>query len=79
VLTSNVSSLPEAAGDAALMVDPYDVEALAAELNRVLTDEPLRHELRGRGLAHARQFSWPHTAQETARVYRRALAGGGRV
>ena len=73
VLTSNVSSLPEAAGDAALMVDPYDVEALATELNRLLTDASLRHELRERGLVHARQFSWPRTAQETARVYRRAL------
>ncbi len=76
VLTSNVSSLPEAAGDAALMVDPYDVEKLAAGLNRLLTDEPLRYELRERGLAHAEKFVWSHTAQETARVYRRALAQG---
>jgi glycosyltransferase involved in cell wall biosynthesis len=75
VLTSNVSSLPEAAGDAALMVDPYDVEAMAAELDRLLADELLRHELRERGLAHARRFSWLRTAQETARVYRCALAG----
>jgi len=84
VLTSNVSSLPEAAGEAALMVDPYDVEALAAGLHRLLVDEPLRHELRERGLAHAGQFSWPRAAQETARVYWRALCeapvvGGGRV
>ncbi len=77
VLTSNVSSLPEAAGDAALMVDPYDVEALAAGLSRLLTDELLRHELRERGLTHAKEFTWSHTAQETARVYRRALAEGG--
>jgi glycosyltransferase involved in cell wall biosynthesis len=76
VLTSNVSSLPEAAGDAALMVDPYDVEALAAGLNQLLTDGPMRHQLRERGLAHARLFSWPHAAQETARVYWRALAEG---
>jgi glycosyltransferase involved in cell wall biosynthesis len=40
VLTSNTSSLPEAAGDGALMVDPYDVEELAAGLDRLLTDEP---------------------------------------
>lgn len=84
VLTSNVSSLPEAAGEAALMVDPYDVEALAAGLHRLLVDEPLRHELRERGLVHAGQFSWPRAAQETVRVYRRALSeapagGGGRV
>ncbi len=75
VLTSNVSSLPEAAGDAALKVDPYDVDALAEGLNRMLTDASLRRELRERGLAHARQFSWTRTAQETARVYRRALKG----
>jgi glycosyltransferase involved in cell wall biosynthesis len=74
VLTSNVSSLPEAAGDAALMVDPYDVETLATELNRLLEDKLLQHELRERGLAHAQQFSWPHTAQKTARVYQRALS-----
>jgi glycosyltransferase involved in cell wall biosynthesis len=73
VLTSNVSSLPEAAGDAAVMVDPYDVEALAAGLHRLLTDGALRQELRGRGLAHAQQFSWPRTAQGTARVYWRAM------
>jgi glycosyltransferase involved in cell wall biosynthesis len=73
VLTSNVSSLPEAAGDAALMVDPYDVEALAAGLDRLLTDAALRRELRERGLAHARKFSWPRTARETACVYRQAL------
>ena len=79
VLTSNVSSLPEAAGDAASMVNPYDVEALAAELDRLLTDKPLRHELRKRGLAHASQFTWPLMAQETADVYRRALAEGGRT
>jgi glycosyltransferase involved in cell wall biosynthesis len=76
VLTSNVSSLPEAAGGAALMVDPYDVEALAAGLHRLLVDESLRHELRERGLAHAGQFSWTRTAEETARVYWRALSEG---
>jgi len=77
VLTSNVSSLPEAAGDAALTVDPHDVEALAEGLNRLLTDEPLRDRLRTRGLAHARRFTWPHTARETVRTYWRALAEEG--
>jgi len=77
VLTSNASSLPEAAGYAALTVDPHDVEALAEGLNRLLTDEPLRDRLRTRGLAHARRFTWPHTARETARTYRRALAEEG--
>jgi len=80
VLTSNVSSLPEAAGDAAVMVDPYDVESLAEGLNRLLAGESLRHDLRAAGLVHAKKFSWPRAAQDTARVYHRALdgsAGGG--
>jgi glycosyltransferase involved in cell wall biosynthesis len=55
------------------MADPYDVEALATNLDRLLTDKSLRSELRERGMAHARQFTWTHTAQETARVYRRAV------
>jgi len=79
VLTSNLSSLPEAAGDAAVMVDPYDVEALVAGLNRLLMDRSLRDELRVRGLAHAGQFTWSRTAQETVRVYRRALSEGDKV
>ena len=74
VLTSNVPPLTEAAGDAALLADPYDVEALAVNLNRLLADGSLRSELRERGLAHARQFTWTRTAQETVRVYRRAAS-----
>jgi glycosyltransferase involved in cell wall biosynthesis len=75
VLTSNVSSLPEAGGDAALQVDPYAIEALTAGLNRLLSDTDLLHALQERSLARARQFSWPRTARETAQVYRRALQG----
>jgi glycosyltransferase involved in cell wall biosynthesis len=76
VLTSNVSSLPEAAGSAALVVDPYDVEALAIGINQILTDESLRLELRAHGLTHAQEFTWPRTALETARIYKRALTEG---
>jgi glycosyltransferase involved in cell wall biosynthesis len=76
VVTSEVSSLPEAAGDAALMVDPYDVEALAAGIGRLLTDSQLREELQARGQAHAAGFSWSRTAADTATVYRRALSKG---
>lgn len=76
VLTSNVSSLPEAAGDAAMLVDPNNVEALAAGLHRLLTDELLRRELRERGLAHASQFTWSHAACQTVQTYRQAVADG---
>ncbi len=76
VLTSNCSALPEAAGNGALLVDPLQVEAIAAGLERLFHDETLRGELRQRGLAHAARFTWQQTAAETVAVYRRALAGG---
>lgn len=74
VITSNTSSLPEAAGEAALLVDPHDVEAIAEAMKRVLGDETLRNELREQGLHHARTFSWTRTARETTQVYRQAVA-----
>ena len=77
VLTTDASSLPEAAGDGALLVDPYDVDALAEGLSRLLVDASLRHHVRDRGMAHATRFSWTRMALETAGVYRRALAKGG--
>src|SRR5438445_1886232 len=58
VVTSNVSSLPEVAGDAAILVDPYDPAAIADGIYRVLNDERLRRDLRRKGLDRARQFSW---------------------
>ncbi len=77
VLTSSVSALPEAAGDGALLVDPFNVEAIADGLHRLLTDETLRETLRQRGREHAARFSWPRTAAETVTVYQEAIAGGG--
>lgn len=76
VLTSSISALPEAAGDGALMVDPYNVEAIADGLRRLLTDPTLRETFRQRGLEHAARFSWPRTAAETVAVYQEAIAGG---
>jgi alpha-1,3-rhamnosyl/mannosyltransferase len=74
VLTSNVSSLPEVVGDAALFVSPDDVDGLAAALARLWDDETLRADLRARGLAQARRFSWERTARSTLDVYRAVLA-----
>ncbi|MCS7222001.1 MAG: glycosyltransferase family 1 protein [Anaerolineae bacterium] len=73
VITSNTSSLPEVVGDAALLVDPYDVEAIAEALARLLEDAELRQRLREAGLARARLFSWERTARETVAAYRLAL------
>jgi len=68
VVCSNASSLPEVAGDAALLVDPLDVGGLAAALARVLGDEELRAELIQRGFEQAKGFSWERCARETLNV-----------
>jgi glycosyltransferase involved in cell wall biosynthesis len=68
-ITSNVSSLPEVAGDAALTITPTDTRALSAAMTQVLCDAALRAQLRERGLRQAAQFSWQRTAQQTAQVY----------
>src|SRR5919205_44703 len=60
---SNATSLPEVVGDAGLLVDPTDAEALAAALGRVLTEPGLADELRRRGLERAREFTWERTAE----------------
>jgi glycosyltransferase involved in cell wall biosynthesis len=70
VITTNVSSLPEVAGDAALLVSPDDVAGLSAALARVLAEPALRADLKGRSLEQARRFSWRETAERTAEVYR---------
>lgn len=72
VITSNSSSLPEVVGDAALMVDPFDVEGLAFTIQRVLNDKELRDQLRKKGLDRASLFTWEKTARETLTVYRKA-------
>lgn len=70
VICSSTSSLPEVAGDAALLVDPRDVRALAGAMGRVLMDEHLTAELRARGIERARWFTWERAARETMEVYR---------
>lgn len=77
VACSNASSLPEVAGDAALLFDPNDVSAIATALHRLLGDPAEARRLRERGLARARLFSWERTAQATLEVYRRTLDGLG--
>jgi glycosyltransferase involved in cell wall biosynthesis len=69
VVTSNVSSMPEVTGDAALLIDPYDAAAIAGGIRMVLTDATLREVLRGRGLARARDFSWARAAQRVREIY----------
>jgi glycosyltransferase involved in cell wall biosynthesis len=73
VVASNTSSLPEVAGDAALLIDPTDVQAIAGALRAVLTRPELANDLRARGLKRAAQFSWHKTALQTLAVYDRVL------
>jgi glycosyltransferase involved in cell wall biosynthesis len=69
VVTSNVSSLPEVTAEAALLVDPYDPEAIADGLMRALTDADLRRDLIARGLERARQFSWEASTRRVRAIY----------
>ena len=74
VVTANVAGTAEIAGDAALLVDPRNVGALAEAMGRLLSDDALRTDLRARGLERAKQFSWQRTARETLSVYESAAA-----
>jgi glycosyltransferase involved in cell wall biosynthesis len=71
VVTSNISSLPEVVGDAAVLVDPYDVGSIVDGLRRVLTDPVRAEEMRRKGLIRAREFSWERSVAKTLEVYRR--------
>jgi len=70
VVTGNVSSMPEVADDAALIVDPHDVEAITQALQNVLSDPKLARQLRESGAARAKQFSWEKSGQQLANLLR---------
>lgn len=69
VVCSDRTSLPEVVGSAGILVDPEDPDAFGAALHRVLTQPPLRDNLRARGLARVRQFSWDQVAVEHSSLY----------
>lgn len=69
VITSNTSSLPEVVGDAGVMVDPYDVDALAKAMYDVLTNKALSEEMIHKGVERAKIFTWEKCAEETLKVY----------
>lgn len=73
VITSNLSSLPEVAGDAALLINPYNTGEIAQAMHAVATDAQLRSRLRTLGLHRASQFSWEKTGQATVEVLQRYL------
>jgi glycosyltransferase involved in cell wall biosynthesis len=77
VLSSSSTSMPEVAGDAALLVDPTNEDAIAGALVQILTDPVLADDLRQRGLARVAAFNWERTAAGTCDVYRRAVGWVG--
>jgi glycosyltransferase involved in cell wall biosynthesis len=73
VVTSNVSSLPEIAGAAAVLVDPHEPASIADGITRAVTDETLRAQLIERGFARARDFSWGQSVAAIHRIYMEVL------
>jgi len=75
VITSNTSSLPEVVGDAALLVDPYDVSALGHAIMRLLEDEQLQAELRQKGYQRVQHYTWSESASKMLAVYQKLYSG----
>ena len=78
VIAGNRTSLPEVVGDAGLLVDPFDVEALAAAIEQLIDNPDFRLQLRVKGLNWARMFDWRETARRTLEVYQAAVAAPAR-
>ncbi len=74
VLTSNISSMPEVAGEAALYVDPYDVEKIASALLFIIKDEKKRRELTELGTQRVKNFSWEKTAYQVCKFYEQLIS-----
>jgi glycosyltransferase involved in cell wall biosynthesis len=70
VITSNTSSMPEVAGDAALIIDPYKPEEITAAMIRIISDKKLKTDLIDKGLAQAAKFSWKAMAEHVLAIYR---------
>lgn len=73
VISSSTSSIPEVVGEAGILVDPYQVNDLAAAISKVAGSVSLQDELSRKGLEHARLFSWRKCAEETLQVYRECI------
>jgi glycosyltransferase involved in cell wall biosynthesis len=79
VIAANTSSLPEVAGNAALLVDPFDVSALGSAMERLLTHPREADDLGPRGLARVAQFSWQRTASTALAAFEAACRAPGAV
>jgi glycosyltransferase involved in cell wall biosynthesis len=75
VVTSNISSLPEITGDAALLVDPYNIQQIVSAIRQILLDHQIRAHLRQRGIEQAQKFTWDQTAIQMMGVYNLIMRG----
>ena len=73
VIVSNTSSLPEVVGNAGILIDPHDFDALAEEMYQILTNNDLKQNLSKKSVTRAKLFSWEKTARETWKVYEKVL------
>jgi glycosyltransferase involved in cell wall biosynthesis len=73
VVVARISSLPEIVGDAGVLVDPYDVEAIADGIRRILDDRPFGSDLGRRGQERIRSWTWERAAREHLAAYRRIV------
>ncbi len=78
VIAGNRTSLPEVVGDAGILVDPFDVNAIAAAIERLVDDPDLRQQLSVKGVARSRLFDWNETARRTLNIYEQVVGGLGR-
>lgn len=75
VITSNISSMPEVAGDAALLINPYNPQEIAEKMNDIASDKDLRRKLIEKGFKRVKEFSWEKTARRTLGVYEEIHTG----
>ena len=73
VITSNLSSMPEVCGDAAIYIDPHSVEDISQKIQTVLNNEALQQKLINKGLKHIKQFTWEKTTDEHIKVFKEVL------
>jgi len=74
VVTSNTTSLPEAAGEGGVLVDPHDVGAIGGAIARILSSHSLRDELVGKGLKNSRRFRWEDSGRKLVKIFNRLSA-----
>ncbi|MCD6166705.1 glycosyltransferase family 1 protein, partial [bacterium] len=76
VITSNISSMPEVAGNAAIQVNPYKVNEIAEAMEGICSNRDLRKDLVAKGLKNVKRFSWEKTAEKTLSVYEEVFLDG---